>query len=81
MMMAAFVFLQIGVSGGYTDIRTLHDALHAISGVKTVHILAGPTDAVVFVEAADQAELMRTVGEIRGTSGVEKTDTRIVLPI
>ena len=79
--MAAFVFLQIALSGGWTDIRSLHGALHAISGVKTVHFLAGPTDAVVFVEVAEQAELMRTVGEIRATNGVASTDTRIVLPI
>jgi uncharacterized protein with GYD domain len=80
-MMAAFVLLQIAVSGGWTDVRTLHDDLHAISGVKTVHFLAGPTDAIVFVEVADQAALMRTVGEIRATSGVSSTDTRIVLPV
>jgi hypothetical protein len=79
MMMAAFVFLT--VSGGGTDIRALHNALHAISGVKTVHFVAGPTDAIVFLEAADQAALMKTVGEIRSASGVANTDTRIVLPI
>ena len=80
-MMAAFVLLQISVSGTSTDVRALHDALHAISGVKTVHFVAGPTDAIVFVEVADQAALMRTAGEIRATSGVASTDTRIVLPV
>lgn len=76
-MTAAFVFVQIG---GSTNIRALHDALHGISGVKTVHFLAGPTDAILFLEVADQMELMKTVGEIRATSGVASTDTRIVLP-
>ncbi len=80
-MTSAFILVQISVSGGISDVRALHDKLHAISGVKTVHLLAGPTDMIVFVEAADQAQLMRAVGEIRSTSGVASTDTRIVLPI
>lgn len=80
-MVAAFVLVQVNVSGGSTDVRAIHDALHAVSGVKTVHFVAGPTDAIVFLEATDQMELMRTVGEIRSTSGVASTDTRIVLPL
>ena len=77
--MSAFVLLQ--VSGGSTNVRTLHDELHAINGVKTVHFVAGPTDAILFLEAADESELMRIVGEIRGKSGVASTDTRIVLSL
>ena len=80
-MMAAFVLIQISASGGMADVRGIHDALHAISGVKTVHFLAGPTDAILFIEAANQTEMMRTVGEIRATTGVASSDTRIVLPI
>ncbi len=80
-MMAAFILVQISISSGITDIRALHDKLHAISGVKTVHLLAGPTDMIVFVEGANEMELMRAVGDIRTTSGVATTDTRIVLPI
>ena len=80
-MVSAFVLVQLSVSGGLTNVRTIHDNLHAVSGVKTVHILAGPTDAIVFLDAADQAELMRAVGEMRAVSGVASTDTRIVLPI
>ena len=80
-MTAAFVFVQIGGTGGATNVRAIHDALHAINGVKTVHLVAGPIDAIVFIEVADQMELMKTVGEIRATSGVATTDTRIVLPM
>lgn len=80
-MMSAFVLVQVDVSGGSADVGAIHDALHAISGVKTVHFVAGPTDAIVFLEAADQMELMRTVGEIRATNGVASTDTRITLPL
>ena len=80
-MMAAFVLVGISVSGGWTDVRTLHDNLHSITGVKTVHFLAGPTDAIVYIEVMDQMEMMRTVGEMRAVSGVISTDTRIVLPM
>jgi DNA-binding Lrp family transcriptional regulator len=80
-MTSAFVLLQLSSSGGLANIRTLHDELHAIAGVKTVHIVAGPTDVIVYVEAADERDLMRTVGEIRAKSGVSSTDTRIVLSL
>ena len=80
-MMAAFVFIQIGDLGDWSEAKALHDALHAIAGVQTVHFVAGPTDVVAFVEAADQTALMEAVGKIRGTKGVASTDTRIVLPV
>ena len=80
-MISAFILVQVGTLGSQADVRALHDALHAISGVKTVHFVAGPTDLIVFVDAADQADMMRAVGEIRATSGVASTDTRIVLPV
>jgi len=80
-MMAAFVFIQAAVSGGWDALRTLHGALHAVPGVKTVHFLAGPTDVVVFVEAADQKALADTLGKIREAKGVAGTDTRIVWPL
>ncbi len=79
-MVAAFVFLQIAVAG-WDEIRALHDALHAVPNVKTVHMVAGPIDAIVFAEAADQAALAETVGKIRGTKGVTRTDTRFVWPV
>ena len=80
-MMAAFIFIQIAVSGGLEEMRALHDALHAVDGVKTVHFLAGPTDVIAFVEAADQAALGESLGKIRGIKGVASTDTRIVWPM
>ena len=76
-MMAAYVMIQVGASGGLGD---LHRALHAVPGVKTVHLLAGPTDVIAFVEAADTAALSETLGKIRAVMGVAGTDTRIVLP-
>ena len=80
-MMAAFVFVQMEVSGGWAGMGALHEALHAIAGVKTVHFVAGPTDIVVFAEAGDQAALAETLGKIRGVKGVVSTDTRIVWPV
>ncbi len=49
-MTAAFMFLQLNLTGGEADARALHDSIHAVAGVKTVHFVAGPTDMVVFVE-------------------------------
>lgn len=80
-MMAAFVFVQMAGSGGWEEIDSLHEALHAVAGVKTVHFLAGPTDVIVFVEGADQAALADTLGLLRGVKGVGSTDTRIVWPL
>jgi uncharacterized protein with GYD domain len=58
--------------------QELHQALHAVAGVKTVHLLIGPTDAIAFVEVADQAALAQTVMKLRAVKGVASTDTRIV---
>ena len=80
-MMSAFVLIQIAVSAGQEDMRSLHDALHAVDGVKTVHFLVGPTDVIAFVEAADQEALGERLGKIRSVKGVASTDTRIVWPM
>jgi hypothetical protein len=80
-MMAAFVLVQLGGTGDWADARALHDAMHAVDGVRTVHFVAGPTDIIAFVETADMRALMEAVGRIRGLSGVASTDTRIVLPM
>jgi hypothetical protein len=80
-MLSAFVFVQVGSFANWNEAKALHDALHAVSGVKTVHFVAGPTDVVVFVEAADQAGLMEALGKIRAVKGVTSSDTRIVMPL
>lgn len=80
-MMSAFVFIQMGPSGGWKEMGALHKALHAIAGVKTVHFVAGPTDVIVFAEGGDQAALAETLGKLRGVKGVASTDTRIVWPV
>ncbi len=80
-MVAAFVLIQMGQMSGSADMQKLHSALHAVPGVKTVHFVAGPTDILVFLEVADQAAMMESIGKIRSVKGVASTDTRMVLPI
>lgn len=77
-MVAAFVFVQVASTASWADASAMHGALHAVPGVKTVHFLAGPTDIILFVEAADQKALMESVVKVRGVKGVASTDTRPV---
>jgi DNA-binding Lrp family transcriptional regulator len=71
----------MAMSAGWPDASAMHDAFHAVPGVKTVHFVTGATDVIIFVEAADQKALMESMGKIRAVKGVAGTDTRIVLPI
>ncbi len=80
-MTSAYVFVQLGKLGGMSEVGELHKAMHAAPGVKMVHMLAGPTDMVVYVEVADQGALVDTIGRLRGINGVASTDTRIVVPM
>ncbi len=80
-MVAAFVLIEVGPTTGWGDASTLHSALHAVPGVKTVHFLAGPTDVIAFLETADQKTLIEAVGKIRAVKGVAGTDTRMVWPV
>jgi uncharacterized protein with GYD domain len=78
-MMAAFVFVQLSGVSDFGGAEAIHSGLHAVLGVKTVHFVAGPTDIIVFVEAADQKALVESVGKMRAVKGVGTTDTRIVV--
>lgn len=79
-MVSAFIF--VNVAPGFTgDIEAVHKAAHAVPGVKTVHFLLGPTDAVVFVEIKDMQALGDTIRALHALPGVGATDTRLVLPI
>lgn len=80
-MVSAFVFVEVGDVEGAADMEALHNALHAVAGVKSVHFVAGPTDIIVFVNASDQPALMESVAQIRAVKGVTSTDTRIVFPM
>ena len=77
-MMTAVALIQLGAGGNPSE---AHVGLHAVPGVKTVYLLAGPTDMLAVVDAADQAALTETLLKIRAVKGVASTDTRIVLPM
>ncbi len=79
-MVSAYIFVHT-LAGSQPDLKQTHEALHNIPGVKTVHFLTGPTDAVAFVEVADLDALGVTVGKIRALKSVGSTDTRLVLPV
>jgi hypothetical protein len=79
-MIAAFIF--VNVAPGFTgDIAVAHKAAHAVPGVKTVHFLLGPIDAVVYAEVKDMQALGDTIRALHAVPGVGATDTRLVLPI
>ncbi len=79
-MISAYIFIHT-LSGSQPDLKQAHDDVHKVPGVKTVHFLTGPTDAIAFVELPDLDALGNTVGKIRGVKGVASTDTRVVLPM
>ena len=80
-MVAAFVFIKVSEMTGWADAQAMHKALHGVPNVKTVHFLAGPTDIIAFVEAADQNALIESVAKMHAVKGVGSTDTRIVFPV
>ena len=77
-MLSAMVMVQLA---GSIDMSALHKDLHGVENVKEVYFLAGPTDAICHVEAADMDSLVRSIGKLRGVKGVANTDTRIIMPI
>jgi nitrate reductase NapAB chaperone NapD len=78
-MESAFVFVQ--VDGESTDVHALHDSIHAVAGVKTVHLVSGKIDFIVYVDATDKKALMDTIMNIRKLKGVSNTDSQIVFPL
>ena len=77
-MQGALVMVQMGANA---DVGGVHKDLHGTESVKEVYFLAGPTDAVCHVEAADVSGVVGAVMKIRGLKGVASTDTRFILPI
>jgi len=75
-MVSAYVFIQamVGVNG-----EKLHNDLHAIAGVKSVHYVWGPIDVILFADAPDMAGVVSLTGKIRKVEGVASIDTRVVV--
>jgi nitrate reductase NapAB chaperone NapD len=72
-MAAAYVLMQLQRSTPQNVLQ----AIRNIAGVKHAHALAGPTDVIAFVEGADQAALLTTLGALRNLEGIANSDTRI----
>ncbi|MBI3536055.1 MAG: Lrp/AsnC ligand binding domain-containing protein [Chloroflexi bacterium] len=77
-MQGAVVFVQIR---GAADLAALHKNLHGVANVKEVYMLAGPTDVLCNVEAADMDSVVNAVMAIRRVEGVASTDTRFILSV
>jgi hypothetical protein len=75
-MFSAYILIQLSA----TDPRKTMKGIRGVAGVKQAHLLAGPTDCIAFVEAADPTALGDIIVGIRGVKGVASTDTRIAMP-
>jgi DNA-binding Lrp family transcriptional regulator len=61
-------------------VKDVVQEIQEISGVKQVHPVTGPYDAIVFIEAADMKELGKVVlAEIHSLEGVIDTTTCLVV--
>jgi len=63
-------------------VRHVSKELEGLRGVKSVHVVTGPYDIVVFVEAKDLSTMTNTVVEgIHKIKGVVDTNTAIVVEL
>jgi len=70
------------VTAAIGRVRQVAKELERLAGVKSVHVVTGPYDIVVFVEAKDLAKLTNTVVEgIHKIKGVVDTNTAIVVEV
>jgi DNA-binding Lrp family transcriptional regulator len=70
------------VTAAIGKVRQVAKDLGALRGIKTVNVVTGPYDIVVFVEAKDLATLTNAVVEgIHKIKGVVDTNTAIVVEI
>jgi DNA-binding Lrp family transcriptional regulator len=73
--------------GAYALVRISPNKVQSVSsdaekipGVKNVHAVTGPYDAIIFLEATDMKELGKVVlAEIHGLEGVIDTTTCLVV--
>ncbi|MCS6803982.1 MAG: Lrp/AsnC ligand binding domain-containing protein [Acidobacteriota bacterium] len=76
MPLSAYIFLE--TEPGKTP--TVIKRVARIPGVRQAHVVTGPYDIIVFVEANDTSELVNMiVKKIQGISGVTRTLTSVVL--
>jgi len=77
-MVGAYVLITATIG----QVKRVARELKKINGVKSVHVVTGPFDIVVFVEAPDLHTLSNTVVEsIHRVRGVVDTNTAIVVDL
>lgn len=77
-MVQAYVLITAAIG----KVRRVSKELEGLRGVRSVHVVTGPYDIIVFVEAKDLATLTNTVVEgIHKIKGVVDTNTAIVVEI
>ena len=77
-MVRAYVLITAAIG----KVRGVARELERLKGVKSVHIVTGPYDIVVFAEAKDLATLTKMVVEqIHKIKGVVDTNTAIVVEV
>ena len=76
--MQAYVLITTAIG----KVRQVAKDLEGLQGVKSVHVVTGPYDIIVFVEAKDLGSLTNTVVKgIHKIKGVVDTNTAIVVEI
>ncbi|MCK4405685.1 MAG: Lrp/AsnC ligand binding domain-containing protein [Hadesarchaea archaeon] len=77
-MVQAYVLITAAIG----KVRQVSKELEGLRGMRTVHVVTGPYDLVVFVEAKDLSTLTNTVVEgIHKIKGVVDTNTAIVVEL
>ncbi len=77
-MVQAYILITAAIG----KVRQAAKELERLRGVKSVNVVTGPYDIIVFVEAKDLATLTSTVVEgIHKIKGVVDTNTAIVVEI
>ncbi len=70
------------ITAAIGKVKQVAKELQGLRGVKSVHVVTGPYDIIVFVEAKDLDILTSTVVEgIHKVKGVVDTNTAIVVEI
>jgi DNA-binding Lrp family transcriptional regulator len=76
MAISAYALVRISPN----KVKTVVQEARKIPGVKVVHPVTGPYDAIIYLEAADMKELGKVIlAEIHGLDGVIDTTTCLVV--
>ncbi|MEM2874970.1 MAG: Lrp/AsnC ligand binding domain-containing protein [Candidatus Hadarchaeales archaeon] len=70
------------VTAAIGKVKQVAKEMKALKGVKSVHVVTGPYDIIVFVEAPNLETLTNTiVGGIHRIKGIVDTNTAIVVEV